>query len=185
LWHSFPVDQCTAPNKPTAPAAVANASPYWVRVAFFFALISLRNCLQPQHFRQKWTWLSAQRYVTFCNDIRAVSYSATLCSEPNGKQLGYLLGPTDGWPREWLGLTDNENGGKTLHFRQGRLISSTYQSSPFIVYGGIFTLWDKLGALKSGFGYPLADPQFLPDGSVCSVFEGGHIHQVGNKEAEM
>jgi hypothetical protein len=126
-----------------------------------------------------------QRYVTLCNKIRPVSDSATLCSEPNGKQFANLLGPTDCNPQSWPGLTDNENGGKTFPFRYGRLISNTYQSPPFIVYGGIFTLWNRLGGLRSGFGYPIADPQILPDESVCSIFQGGHIHQVGNQEAEM
>jgi hypothetical protein len=34
-------------------------------------------------------------------------------------------------------------------------------------------------------GYPLSDPRFFPDGSTCSVFEGGHVHQAGTEDPEM
>jgi hypothetical protein len=41
-----------------------------------------------------------------------------------------------------------------------------------------------MGGINSGYGYPIADPQFLADGTICSVFVGGHIHQVGADDAE-
>jgi hypothetical protein len=44
------------------------------------------------------------------------------------KQLATLVGPTDG-----PSLTDNAHGDKTLHFRTGKLISSS-DTSPFPVY---------------------------------------------------
>jgi hypothetical protein len=107
-------------------------------------------------------------------------------SDPSGKQLGVLLGPADCWPRNWPGLTDNQDGGKTLHFRFGRLVSYDNQTSPFLVYGKIYEVWNKLGGIKSLMKYPLADPQFLSDESVCSVFEGGHIHQSrGSNDADV
>jgi hypothetical protein len=43
----------------------------------------------------------------------------------------------------------------------------------------------SLGGAESGFGHSLIDPQFLSNGSVCSIFEGGHIHQLSpSKDAE-
>jgi hypothetical protein len=106
-------------------------------------------------------------------------------SNLSGNQLAPLLGPTDCWPHGWPGLADNENGGKTLHFRFGRLISYDYVSEPFAFYGKTFNFWDDLGGLRSGLGHPIADPQFLPDGSTCNIFEGGHVHQSGMKDPEM
>jgi hypothetical protein len=106
-------------------------------------------------------------------------------SDARGEQLASLLGPTDCFPHAWPGLTDNDNGGKTLHFRFGRLISNTFQSPPLLIYGKIYNLWRDLGGFNSGFGYPLCDPQILPDGSTCSIFEGGHIHQAGTRDAEI
>jgi hypothetical protein len=107
-------------------------------------------------------------------------------SDPSGKQLGILLGPTDSVPQNWLGLTDNQDGGKTLHFRFGKLVSYDNQTAPFLVYGKICDVWNKLGGIKSDLKYPLTDPQFLPDESICSVFEGGHIHQPrGSNDADM
>jgi uncharacterized protein with LGFP repeats len=90
------------------------------------------------------------------------------------------------WPELWPGLTDNEGGGKTLHFLNGRLVSYQNQVPPLLVYGKINELWLELGGSKSPLGYPLADPQFLSDGTVCTVFEGGHIHQPsGSEDADM
>jgi hypothetical protein len=90
----------------------------------------------------------------------------------------------DSFPQSWPGLVDNENGGKMLHFRYGALVSYDNQTPPFLVVGNVYTTWKKLGALKSNYKYPLADPQFLPDGTICSVFEGGHLHlPLGAKEA--
>jgi hypothetical protein len=95
------------------------------------------------------------------------------------------MGPADNWPQNWPGLTDNDNGGKTLTFRFGRLVSYDFQTPPFLVYGKIFKLWYDLGGVKSGLGHPLVDPQILKDGTVCNIFEGGHIHQIGTRDAEM
>ena len=47
---------------------------------------------------------------------------------------------------------------------------------PFAVYGGICGFWDAAGGLESTYGRPICDEQGLPDGSRCSIFEGGHIH---------
>jgi hypothetical protein len=107
-------------------------------------------------------------------------------SDPSGKQLIHLLGPPDNFPRNWDGLEDNEEGGKTLHFRYGKLVSFDDHSSPILVYGSICGVWDKLGGIKSDFKYPLADPQFLHDESICIIFEGGHIHQPrGSQNADV
>ena len=107
-------------------------------------------------------------------------------SDASGKQLAVLLGPADCWPAGWPGLTDNDEGGKTLHFRNGRLVSYDNQSPPCMIYGNIYKVWNDLGGIKSQLKYPLADPQFLPDESICSVFEGGHIHQPrGSQDADM
>lgn len=38
---------------------------------------------------------------------------------------------------------------------------------------------------KSGLGHLLADPQILEDGTICNIFEGGHVHLVGTRDAEM
>ena len=85
----------------------------------------------------------------------------------------------DCWPSGWSGLTDNENGGKMLHFWLGRLTSYDYITEPFAFHGKIFDFWIDLSGLTSGLGHPMADPQFPPDGSMCNIFEGGHIHQGG------
>jgi hypothetical protein len=90
----------------------------------------------------------------------------------------------DCWPHNWPGLVDNENGGKMLYSRYGVLVSYDNQTPPCLVYGNIYTTWKQLGALKSEYKYPLADPQVLPDGTICSIFEGGHLHlQLGAQEA--
>jgi hypothetical protein len=78
-------------------------------------------------------------------------------------------------------MTDNINGGRTLNFTTGKLVSYDFRSAPFLVYGKIMEFWESLGGLNSGLGHPLADPQILDDGSLCSVFEGGHIHQEGSR----
>jgi hypothetical protein len=85
----------------------------------------------------------------------------------------------------WLARAENENGGKTLNFRWGRLISYDYVSAPFAFYGKIFDFWNDLGGLRSGLGHPIADPQFLFDVSTCNIFEGGHVHHHGKKDPEM
>jgi hypothetical protein len=103
----------------------------------------------------------------------------------SGKQLASLLGPTDCWPHGWPGLTENDNGGKTFHFRFGRLISYDYVTEPFLFYGKTFDFWNDLGGLRGGLGHPIADPQFLPDGTTCNIFEGGHVHQSAMKDPEI
>jgi hypothetical protein len=97
-------------------------------------------------------------------------------SDPSGKQLARLMGPTDRWPLGWPGLTQNDLGGQTLWFRSAWLVSYG-EVSPFLVYGKLADFWNNLKGIESGFGYPIADPQFLPDGSICIIFQGGHIHQ--------
>lgn len=98
-------------------------------------------------------------------------------SDPSGKQLATLMGPTDCWPQGWPGLADNKLGGKSLYFRYSLLVSYG-DTSPFLVYGKFADYWKNLGGIESGFGYPIADPQFLRDGSTCIIFQGGHIHQL-------
>ena len=95
------------------------------------------------------------------------------------------MGPADSWPHNWPGLTDNDNGGKTLHFRFANLVSYDFITPPFLVYGKIYDIWRDLGGVMSGLGHPLADPQILLDGTICSIFEGGHVHQVGTRDPEM
>jgi len=95
------------------------------------------------------------------------------------------MGPADGWPGGWAGLTENENGGRTLHFRPSQLVSYDLRTPPFLLYGKIFGFWNGLGGVRSGLGHPLADPQILEDGSLCCIFEGGHVHQIGSLDAEM
>jgi hypothetical protein len=97
-------------------------------------------------------------------------------SDLSGKQLATLMGPTDCWPHGWPGLTDNNLGGKTLLFLTDTL-PSYGDISPFLVYGTLVDFWKNLGGIESGFGYPIADPQFLPNVSICIIFQGGHIHQ--------
>jgi len=46
---------------------------------------------------------------------------------------------------------------------------------PFAVYGGIYRYWEGVGSLGLTYGRPICDKQRLPDGSRCSIFEGGHI----------
>jgi len=105
--------------------------------------------------------------------------------EPSNKQLGLLAGSTNLWPHDSPGLTENENGGKMLHLATGALISYDYVTEPFLIYGKIYTLWSNIGGLKGGLGHPLADPKFLPNGSTCSIFVGGHVHQTGIRDAEV
>ena len=85
-----------------------------------------------------------------------------------------------------VGLSDNPDGGQTFLFANGALISNDNATEPFFLYGDIFQHWNDLGGVKSGYGHPIADPQFLPDGSICSIFQGGHAHQLpGHKGVEM
>ena len=71
-----------------------------------------------------------------------------------------------------------------LHFRSGRLISYDYVTEPFAFYGKIFNFWNDLGGLVGGLGHPLADPQFLPDGTTCIVRrkEDAHINVIGRNK---
>jgi hypothetical protein len=108
-----------------------------------------------------------------------------LFSDVYGKLYAELIGPADGWPSNWAGLTENENGGRTLDFRPSQLVSYDLRTPPFLVYGKIWRFWNGLGGLRSGLGHPLADPQILEDGSLCCIFEGGHVHQIGSLDAEM
>jgi hypothetical protein len=109
-------------------------------------------------------------------------------SDPSGKQLGVLTGPTSYetvWPA-WPGLTNNDHGGKTLHFQNGRLVTYDDRIPPSLVYGKICEFWVELGEINSTLGYPLTDPQFLSDGTTCVIFEGGHVHQAnGSEDAAM
>jgi hypothetical protein len=106
------------------------------------------------------------------------------CSDPSGEQLGIALG-NPGYQGRFLTDNEDKKGGKQLDFYNGRLVSRTRESPPILVYGKNYDLWNDLGGITSGLGYPLVDPRFLPDGSVCSVFEGGHVHQIGTEDAEM
>jgi hypothetical protein len=131
--------------------------------------------------------LAPQRYV-FNSNVLARLHSPNISNthrDPRDKQLGSLAGSTNFWPHGWPGLTENENGGKMLHLTSGALISYDYVTEPFLIFGKIYSLWTDLGGVKCGLGHPLADPKFLPNGSTCSIFVGGHIHQSGMKDAEM
>jgi len=80
--------------------------------------------------------------------------------------------------------------GQNVTFWGGRLVSLSNNPNdfnvtfstpieltpPFAVYGGIYKFWDAAGGLESTYGRPICDEQGLPDGSRCSIFEGGHIH---------
>ena len=101
-----------------------------------------------------------------------------------GKQLAGILGLVEWW-RHGPTFTDNPHGGKMLEFQDARLISSAYQSPPVLVYGKNLKFWFDLGSFNSGLGYPIADPQLLPDGSTCNIFQGGHVHQFGSFDPEM
>lgn len=114
-------------------------------------------------------------YFGYLGDIR----------DPYGKQLVGLIGPADIWLTTWHGLTENENGGKTLHFATGNLVSYDFRNPPFLIYGKIHQLWSDINNVKSGLGHPLAHPQIPEDGTICNIFEGGHIHLVEMRDAEM
>jgi hypothetical protein len=132
--------------------------------------------------------LSVQRFVIPPVTNNKSAQITAVCSDWDGKQFGILLGATSSpWPDIWPGLTDNEDkkGGKQLHFYSGRLVSRTRDTPPILVYEKIYDLWNTLGGIACGLGYPLADPRFLPDRSICSVFEGGHVHQIGIEDAKM
>jgi hypothetical protein len=72
-----------------------------------------------------------------------------------------------------------------LHLKTGALITYDYLSEPFLIYGKIYSLWSDLGGTRSGLGHPLADPKILSNGATCSIFVGGHVHQSGNRDAEL
>jgi uncharacterized protein with LGFP repeats len=101
-----------------------------------------------------------------------------LFSDPTHQSIAKIAGKASG-------LTDNPDGGQTFQFANGALISYDKTAQPAFLYGGIYQHWNNMGGLKSGYGYPIADPQFLADGTICSIFMGGHIHQVGTNDAEM
>jgi hypothetical protein len=102
-----------------------------------------------------------------------------------------LSGPSDQPLTRLLGdlsssILENPNEGRRVDFKNGALLSHAFHSPPFLVYGDIFNLWKSLGEVNSPLGLPIADPQLLPDGSTCSIFEGGHVHKPpGAKEVEL
>jgi hypothetical protein len=188
FFFSVPASKCLSKSQLVVPEYVSLATTHWVRFILSPQSVSYRS-------RSVTLAPSLQRQVDIPSQptVRAIHAHAhphpndTLfpnCSDPSGKQLAGLIGPTDCWPYGWPGLADNTNGGKSLHFRYAQLVSYD-ATAPFLVYGKFADLWKDLGGLESGFGYPIADPQVLPDGSVCVIFQGGHIHQVSaSRDAE-
>ena len=100
------------------------------------------------------------------------SLTTSSCSDPSGKQFTTLIGSTDCWPSGWPGLTDNSLGGKSLASWSHMVIlscsSHTVNSQ---------TIGKILVTSSLGLAVLLRIPQFLPDGSICIIFQGGHIHQ--------
>lgn len=78
---------------------------------------------------------------------------------------------------EASGLSDNPDQGQTFQFANGALISYGSLTEPFLVYGDIYEHWKSMDGLNSGYGHPIADPQFFSDGTICSIFHGGHVHR--------
>jgi len=49
------------------------------------------------------------------------------------------------------------------------------------LWGKIKDVHGQVGGVESGFGRPLTDVVDLSDGGRCAIFEGGHIHEYGQK----
>ena len=177
---SVPASKCLSKNQPTVPEYVTMATTHWVRDPCFFARLCLHTMLYSPNSSgtSGHSWPPSGTFPTYFHlpTPEPEDIFVSNCSDPSGKQLATLVGPTDCWPYGWPGLTDNNLGGKSLHFRYGQLVSYG-DTSPFLIYGKFANYWKDLGGIESGFGYPIADPQFLPDGSICIIFQGGHIHQ--------
>lgn len=100
-------------------------------------------------------------------------------------QLSTVRHPTDGESviqklgLPCLKLQTNAAGGQRYNWLTGEMVSIDNNTPPCVVYGPIYDLWNGLGNVESGWGRPIADVQYLDDGSCCSVFEGGHIHSYG------
>src|SRR5262249_25036410 len=107
-----------------------------------------------------------------CNFALFASQTLILSfSDPANQPLTTLLGDIAS------GVEENPNEGKTVKYANGVLVSYGYNTPPFLIYGDVFKLWDNAGGVQSGYGHPIADPQFFNDGTICSIFEGGHIHK--------
>jgi hypothetical protein len=91
-------------------------------------------------------------------------------SDPTQQSIAKIVG-------EGVGLSDNPDLGQTFRFANGALVSYGATTEPFLVYGDIYHHWKDMAGVNSGYGHPIADPQFLPDGTICSIFEGGHVHR--------
>lgn len=95
-------------------------------------------------------------------------------------------------------LKPNASGGHRYNFINGEIVrcisfyifittrnltvgydSIDNDTPPCVVYSKIYTLWQSVGGVNSGWGRPIADEQDLEDGNRCSIFEGGHIHCSG------
>ncbi|KDQ06245.1 hypothetical protein BOTBODRAFT_39718 [Botryobasidium botryosum FD-172 SS1] len=81
--------------------------------------------------------------------------------------------------------SENPQGGLTQSFLRGALVSldsrpGAPNSAPIVLYGPVFSLWERIGGVGSGLGRPLTDEQDSGDSGVCVQFEGGHVHKYGD-----
>ena len=70
------------------------------------------------------------------------------------------------------GLKINTDGGETLQFNNGMLVSIADNMHLSVVYGKIYAEWIKLGGLTGEYSNPLCDERDLPDGGRCMALEG-------------
>lgn len=162
------------------PSHSRNGQPGEPRIRTVWRVQLLKFAFKPPAFRDKWSTLADQRCV-LRNRLPPNSHFS--CSDFTGQSFAQVLGGADGG-----GLVEDSNYGRRLTFANGVLTAhnDSIMTIPFLVCGKIYHFWYSLGGLQSGFGHPIADPQALPDGSMCSIFQGGHIHQQSpSKEPEV
>lgn len=74
-------------------------------------------------------------------------------------------------------------GGGVFKFEEGGLyqFDNTRRIPIVAIWGRIKGKHDEVGGTDSGYGRPLTDVVDLSDGGRCAIFEGGHIHEYGDK----
>jgi hypothetical protein len=112
-------------------------------------------------------------------EFRAEHDRLRLVIDPlTGRSIADIFGEPRG-----SGFSVSPSGGHTFTFWGGSICSFDHTGRfPLVfLYGPIYDFHRRLGGSESGFGRPLTSVVDLADASKCCIFEGGHIHSLGDK----